>query len=180
MTFLPNILETTSILHVTLLVFLRLLAVIEPMTYKEMHIKFRHTSIVVIWIMSIVVQTLALITQKFTSSAFFYYRYFMLYVFHTFPIFCVIIMYFVLIHNLKKRNRGMDIMVDKSRHFADSMNKKMTTVVKRIVLALLICYIPFLTWEQYYLIIAERIPFTIYPSEVRIYSRIIVIMSILV
>ena len=62
----------------------------------------------------------------------------------------------------------MDMIEIKSRKTADSMNKKMVVVVRRIILALLICYTPFLAWEQYYLIISERVPFQIYRSEVTI------------
>ena len=62
----------------------------------------------------------------------------------------------------------MDMIDIKSRNTADSLNKKMAVVVRRIILALVICYTPFLVWEQYYLIISERVPFQIYRSEVTI------------
>ena len=62
----------------------------------------------------------------------------------------------------------MDMIDINSRKTVDSMNKKMAVVVRRIILALLICYIPFLVWEQFYLIISERVPFKIYRSEVTI------------
>ena len=166
MTFIPNILETTSILHVTLLVFLRLLAITDPMKYKEAHIKSRHRSIIVIWLLSIIVRLVALLSQKYHSKVFFYYRYFLLHIFHTIPIIMIVIMYGTLIMTLKKRSATLLTMTEQSQQLSDSINRKMTIVVKRIVVSLLICYVPFLSWEQYYMIIAEREPFMIYKNEV--------------
>lgn len=167
LTFIPNILETTSILHVTLLVFLRLLAITDPMKYKEAHIKSRHKSIIVIWLTSIIVRLIALLSQKYHSKVFFYYRYFLLHIFHTIPIIMIVIMYGTLIMTLKKRSATLLTMTEQSQQLSDSINRKMTIVVKRIVVSLLICYVPFLSWEQYYMIIAEREPFTIYKNEVK-------------
>ena len=175
-TFLPNVLEITSILHVTLLVFLRLIAITEPIKYKEIHIKIRHTSIITIWLMSFGVRIIAILSQKYKPSVFFYYRYFALHIFHTLPVICIIAMYVILMKTLRRRNGHLEIMVDNSRHLADSMNRRMTIVVQRIVLALLICYVPFLVWEQYYMIISERNPFIIYTSEVIIYWKLSLVM----
>ena len=166
LTFIPNILETTSILHVTLLVFLRLLAVTDPMKYKEAHIKSRHKSILVIWLTSIIVRLIALISQKYHTKAFFYYRYFLLHMFHTIPIIMIVIMYVTLIMTLKKRSMALISMTEQSQQLSQSINRKMEIVVKRIVVSLLICYVPFLSWEQYYMVIAERVPFMIYKNEV--------------
>ena len=166
LTFIPNILETTSILHVTLLVLLRLLAVTDPMKYKEAHIKSRHKSILVIWLTSIIVRLIALISQKYHTKAFFYYRYFLLHMFHTIPIIMIVIMYVTLIMTLKKRSTALITMTEQSQQLSQSINRKMEIVVKRIVVSLLICYVPFLSWEQYYMVIAERQPFMIYKNEV--------------
>ena len=166
--FVPNVLETNSILHVTLIVFLRLLAVTEPIKCKEIHKSLRHKSIILTWVIAFGVRSLSLIIQTLSSDAFFYYRYFQLHAFHTLPIFLIVVMYIVLIKTLKKRHQNLDMIDFKSRIVADTMNKKMTIVVKRIVFGLLICYIPFLAWEQYYLFISKRVPFVIYRSEVSI------------
>ena len=121
LTFIPNILETTSILHVTLLVFLRLLAVTDPMKYKEAHIKSRHKSIIVIWLTSIIVRLIALISQKYHTKAFFYYRYFLLHMFHTIPIIMIVIMYVTLIMTLKKRSMAL---ISMSEHcFCTQVNR---------------------------------------------------------
>ena len=167
-TFIPNVLETNSILHVTLIVFLRLLAVTEPIKCKQIHKSIRHKSIILIWMMAFGVRALALVIQKYKSDAFYYFRFLLLHGFHTFPLILIIFMYQVFIRTLNKRSRSMDMIDIKSRKTADSMNKKMAVVVRRIILALLICYTPFLVWEQYYLIISERVPFQIYRSEVTI------------
>ena len=166
LTFIPNILETASILHVTLLVFLRLLAVTDPMKYKEAHVKSRHKSIIVIWLTSVIVRLTALLSQKYHSTVFFYYRYVLLHIFHTIPIITIVIMYVRLIMTLKKRSTTLITMTEQSQQLSDSINRKMAIVVKRIVVSLLICYVPFLSWEQYYMVIAERVPFMIYKNEV--------------
>ena len=172
LTFIPNILETASILHVTLLVFLRLLAVTDPMKYKEAHIKSRHKSIIVIWTTSVIVRLAALLSQKYHTTVFLYYRYFLLHIFHTIPIIAIVIMYARLILTLKRRSTNLITMTERSQQLSDSINRKMTIVVKRIVVSLLICYVPFLSWEQYYMVIAEREPFMIYKNEVIIIYRI--------
>ena len=166
LTFIPNILETTSILHVTLLVFLRLLAVTDPMKYKEAHIKSRHKSIIVIWTTSVIVRLAALLSQKYHTTVFLYYRYFLLHIFHTIPIIAIVIMYARLILTLKRRSTNLITMTERSQQLSDSINRKMAIVVKRIVVSLLICYVPFLSWEQYYMVIAEREPFMVYKNEV--------------
>ena len=166
LTFIPNILETASILHVTLLVFLRLLAVTDPMKYKEAHVKSRHKSIIVIWLTSVIVRLTALLSQKYHSTVFFYYRYFLLHIFHTVPIITIVIMYVRLIMILKRRSTTLTAMTERSQQLSESINRKMAIVVKRIVVSLLICYVPFLSWEQYYMVIAERVPFIIYKNEV--------------
>ena len=165
-TFIPNVLETNSILHVMLIVFLRLLTIIEPIKCKEIHKNLRHKSIIVMWVVAFSVRSLALIIQMYKPNAFWFYRYFLLHGFHTVPLLLIIIMYLILIKSLKNRSQTLEMMDLKSRQAANQMNKKMTIVVKRIVFALLICYLPFLFWEQYYLIISERVPFIIYRSEV--------------
>ena len=167
-TFVPDVLETTSILHVTLLVFLRLLAVTEPIKYKQIHISLRHKSIIITWTISLGVRLIGLMIQIFQPSFLLYYRHFSLHTFNTLPILCIVMMYFKLMITLKKRKKILITMTENSRHSADLVNRKMTEIVKRIVLALLICYVPFLIWEQYQLIIIEeRVPFIIYTNEVR-------------
>ena len=152
----------------TLIVFLRLLAVTEPIKCKQIHKSIRHKSIILIWMMAFGVRALALVIQRYKSDAFYYFRFLLLHGFHTFPLILIIFMYQVFIRTLKKRSRSMDMIDIKSRNTADSLNKKMAVVVRRIILALIICYTPFLVWEQYYLIISERVPFQIYRSEVTI------------
>lgn len=138
----------------------------KPIKCKEIHKNLRHKSIIGMWMLAFSVRSLALIIQIYKPDAFFVYRYFLLHGFHTVPLVLIIIMYLILIKRLKQRSKSLEMMDLKSRQAADLMNKKMMIVVKRIVFALLICYVPFLFWEQYYLIISERVPFIIYRSEV--------------
>ena len=145
----PRVLETSSCLHVTLLVFLRLLAIQKPLTYAELHGKLRYISIIIIWIISIVIQLIALIILIFEKgNVYLYYKDVTLHSFHTFPVICIIIMYTLLIWTLKKKKREIkDIRRSMEQ---DTINKKMTLLVQRVVLVLIICYVPFLGWRQYY------------------------------
>ena len=163
----PNILETSSVLHVALLVFLRLLAILTPFKYQEIHIKLRHVSIVIIWLISICIHLIETVTSITFHMDFFSfpYKYFVVHVFHTIPIVGIVIMYVGLLWILKKkRNQAKQNMTD----VGTTINMKMALLVQRVVIFLLVCYVPFLAWKQYfYAIPAQRIPFTLCNNEVK-------------
>ena len=153
-TVVPHFLETASILHVALLVYLRLLSILKPLSYQEIHIKLRHTGIKIIWIMSITVRLIAVLTQRFKTGKFYiYYRYIVLHGFHTIPVMCIIVMYGKLILTLKSKRNGSNAgMVDNARIHAEAQNKKTTLLVQRVVLFLIVCYVPYIAWAQYWYI----------------------------
>ena len=163
----PRVLETSSCLHVTLLVFLRLLAIKKPLSYGEIHDKLRRISIIIIWIASITIQLVALIILIFEQGeAYLYYKDVTLHIFHTFPVICIIIMYTLLIWTLEKKKRQIkDSRISMKQ---ESINKKMTLLVQRVVLVLIICYVPFLAWRQYYYeIVIKRFDPRLQDAEVR-------------
>ena len=51
----------------------------------------------------------------------------------------------------KKFNKNDGIIGDTSDSGIDAISKKMTLLVKRVVVILLICYVPFIVWRVYYL-----------------------------
>ena len=166
MTFVPNVLQTSSILHVAVLVYLRLLAILKPMSYKDVHEKVRKRSIPIIWVVSIASRLISVLTQIFEPMPKpFYaaYRYIALHVFHTVPIIFIICMYVKLVWTLKKiseESNTTQATFTNVRNPKKSISKKATLLVQRVVLFLLGCYLPFLAWEQYWEIITfERIPF---------------------
>ena len=90
---------------------------------------------------------MAEITSTFKDrESYYYYKYFALHCLCTFPVICIVIMYAVLIWTLK-RKRGHT--KETTSWIADSMNKKITLLVQRVVLFLLICYVPYIVWKQY-------------------------------
>ena len=168
-TLVPNVLETSSCLHVTVLVFLRLWAILKPMSYRAVHVKFRKTSIKIIWMTAISVWLLAVLTQSLMATRFYIiYRYIALHVFHTVPVICSALMYAVLVWTFRcKRNTKNDDSFPKKITYEDISSRRKINLVERIVIVLLVCYVPYLAWKQYfYMVITERVPFDTNSSEV--------------
>jgi hypothetical protein len=63
-------------------------------------------------------------------------------------------MYALLIWTLRKKethsNEDYGIIGGAADSITESINKKMTLLVKRLVAILLICYVPFIVWREYY------------------------------
>ena len=170
----PNVFATSSCLHVTLLVFLRLKAISKPTQYEEIYKKLCYPSIVFIWIISVGVRLIAVLAHclKFWDF-YFYYRYFNLHVFHTIPIICIVLMYAKLVWTLKKRSNEAikearrSVNANLKELALDKINQKMTLMVQRVVLFLVVCYVPYLIWMQYYYMeFPTRIPFKVKDYEV--------------
>ena len=166
---MPNALEISGGLHVTLLVFLRVLAISTPLQYKEVDKKILQKLISIIWILSVGVQLLAVFTQIFTpETVYLCYRNIRLHVFYTVPIVSIVAMNLILIRILK-RKRGEDNKnsSDNKKNYVNLMKKKMTIMVQRVVVFHLVCNVPNLVWRQYSNIIwANGLPFEISHYEV--------------
>ena len=164
--FVPNVLETCSLLHVVFLVFLRLLAILKPYDYEPMKTPIRHIFIATIWILSAAVHLLAAITQSFTEGNFYLtYRWIVLHVFHTLPIVSIVFMYATMVWVLKIKVRQQITQAQRTtqadisgnvKNYMKTRSKKMTAMVERIVLFILICYLPYLAWWQYFLCLENR------------------------
>ena len=148
--FAPYLLELSSILHVTVLVFLRLWAITHPMSYEEMHVKMRYISIAMIWVISILVQIV------YTFS--FFYGMKDVYpivakigltCFSTLPVLAIVCMYGFLLWKLKKKELK-DKQNERTTSKAEKRNQRMNAIVQRLVLFLLICYVPYLIWKYYF------------------------------
>ena len=155
-----DILEISSILHVGLLVFLRLMKVLNPLSDGVHTSKtFRRITVIVIWTLSVMLEMIPLITSilttrnnqddmKKTSTII---RLVILHCFNTLPVVGIIIMWGSLVwkarsnrnsnkfqrHNIGSRNSG-------------SIEQRMGAIVRRLVILLLICYLPYLAWKQYF------------------------------
>ena len=168
-TWLPNTLETSSILHVAVLVFLRAMVVLKPMRFTEMHLKVRYTSIALIWITTLTVRSVNVIALYFNATSFYYYYEFAdIHCFHTIPAIFIIFMYGIMTWIIlqKSRNKKENTVPSKTNPAAE-INKRVTLIVRRIVLFYISCYVPYLAWKNYYLIvICNRKPFVIHEYEV--------------
>ena len=170
----PEVLEMSSVLHVTLLVFLRLLAIMKPISYKQIHTKLRYNSIIVIWLTSMFFHSATKTALLFENKTLFDYgNWFILLSFNILPVVLIIIMYIVLMWILRdktsKNNPGPNNVELNSNlnsqllnnqptiaTGAEQMERKMTLAIQRIVLFVIFCYGPFLIWRVYYYAVVNK------------------------
>ena len=154
--FVPYVLEMSSCLHVTLLVFLRLMAIQYPLSYQTSNIKLRRASIIIIWILSILAQIIPL-TVIYTCSKQIYTIVRLIFVqcCGTFPVISIVVMNALLIWTVKRRQKERlaslaPVATKSTNAISESMSRRMTTLVQKLVAYLLLCYIPYLTWAHYF------------------------------
>ena len=160
-TFVPDVLETACILHVALLVYLRYLAVSQPMNYKETHKKFRRNGIIFIWVVSISSRLLSIITYSPDGASFYHYYhyYIIIHVFHTIPILLIILLRARLMYVILKRKGKNDfkkdalILSNLGAENDESIRKRTAQMVQIMIILVLISYVPFIIWWQYYNVI---------------------------
>jgi hypothetical protein len=148
--FAPIVLELSSILHVAVLVFLRLWAIRNPLSYNELHIKMQYISIKMIGAISLLVNISA--TVAFMASlknAYPIVREMNLHIFSTLPAIAILIMYVMLMYILKiKQRKKSETLKDMTASNVDTKTTRMNSIVHRLVLFLLISYIPYLIWKE--------------------------------
>ena len=154
--FVPYVLEMSSCLHVTLLVFLRLMAIQYPLSYQTSNVKLRRASIIIIWVLSILAQIIPL-TVIYTSSKqiYTYIRLIFVQCCGTFPVISIVVMNALLIWTVKRRQREKlaslaPVATKSTNAISESMSRRMTTLVQKLVVFLLLCYVPYLTWAHYF------------------------------
>ena len=160
-TFVPDVLETACILHVALLVYLRCLAVSQPMNYKEFHKKFRRNGIIFIWVVSLGSRLLSIITYSPDGASFYHYYhyYIIIHVFHTIPILLIIMLRARLMYVILKRKGKNDfkkdalILSNLGAENDESIRKRTAQMVQIMIILVLISYVPFIIWWQYYNVI---------------------------
>jgi hypothetical protein len=159
--FIPDLLEMSSVLHVTLLVSLRLIAILKPTSYQIIHEKLRYNSIIVIWITSVLFHATNRVALILKSENFFYYgNLFVLLFCNILPVVLILIMYIMLIWVLRgktsKSPETNTVELSTTSPAIEHMEKKMTLAVLRIVLVVILCYGPFLLWRAYFFIVIDR------------------------
>ena len=168
---MPNILSSSSCLHVQLLVFLRLLAVSKPLKYKEIHRSLRHISITIIWILSICVCLIPVFTMRFLPDnrlSFYCNRILVLHGLHTIPILCIVLLYVILIRTIHNTRRSVS-SISSSPCISTIMagRNRQRKMMKGIVVCLIVCYLPYLLWWEYSEeVLSQRRPIKFYKIEV--------------
>ena len=171
--FVPSILEMSSVLHVALLVSLRVYAIFRPTSYREMHVKLRYISIIVIWLSAMLVHTATRIALFLEKETIFYYGNVLILLFcNTLPVVLILIMYIMLMWILRDRTSKLpDTNVVELHSIVnghplnnessispgtEQTERKMTLAIQRIVLFVILCYGPFLIWRAYYYNVVDR------------------------
>ena len=167
-----HILEISTILHVALLVFLRWKSIKRPLKEIKNEEIYRIAFVVIVWTISIsacIIPVLFLAFEMFET-----FRYIKLVSFHCFgtiPVISIIVMWGLLMKVAKdRRMKDNHVLSTEFLSIEESNHRRMVKIVHRLVIALLICYIPFLFWKQYfYSIVLKRTPNPNYTEAVRFF-----------
>ena len=156
--FLPSVFEMASVWHVMLLVFQRLLAIVKPVTYQTFHKKMRYISMTVIWTLSLILHLSKSLTETFDAEIGRTQHIFIALVFNLLPILSILFMEVILIWKLKEEKRKR---IERRTETNDAtgndlkvFENAMTKVVQRIVVVLIVCYGPFISWRIYFLFVS--------------------------
>ena len=174
----PELFSASTCLHVTFLVLMRYIAINNPTGYKRSFVfKHRRYFIITIWMLSISLCFLPILSKAVTGKTHAYVYDFTsslrLHGFHTLPVICIVGMYLKLSLKLKKGPTSPQNLDEFSKSFelqkCNKMKKKSSTkIIRKIIIGLLICYLPYIVCSQYvYVVMMRRNPLLVYPSEVR-------------
>ena len=148
--FIPNIMTASNCFHVTLLVFLRMIAIEKPLQYQEVHKRFRRMAIIIIWATSIIVCSLPLISAPFWNGFHYFARMLTLHACHTLPICFIVIMYVRVVYMLCKSvdnissGKELSELPENNRLTMQSQKKQLSRMLAGVVICLVICYTPYL------------------------------------
>ena len=150
--FPPHVLEFSSIMHVAVLVFSRLMAVRELSLTGKHRAKLYLFSVVTIWIVSATFNIIPLIALVLKWKNFYTnVRLLNLHCLSTFPVICIVVMYILLVHTVKKkRKRESMVIPDAITSIMKENQQRMVIIVRRLVIMLLVCYLPHLTTHYYF------------------------------
>ena len=149
----PHVLEFSSIIHVAVLVFSRLMAVRELSLNGKRRAKLYLFSVITIWMVSVTFNIIPLIALFMKWKTFYTnVRLLNLHCLSTFPVICIVVMYTLLVHTVKK-NQMRESMVTSTVAVTSIMKanqQRMVVIVRGLVIMLLVCYLPHLTTHYYF------------------------------
>ena len=152
----PNVFSTSSCLHVTFFLFLRYLQ--ESRIAKKINdiSKLTAFSMVSIWVISFFINVLAVLSQALDWYTFyFYFRFIRLYMFWSLPILVIICMYVRLFFKIEKINKKARCRLPSFEDNSitkklEKLSEQMTRSIKRVVICLVLCFLPYIGWLNYY------------------------------
>ena len=162
--FIPNVMTTSNCFFVTLLVFLRMIAIEKPLQYERMHKRFRRTAVITIWVSAFVLCVLPVISAPFSKGFNIFARFLTLHFCHTFPICMIIIIdirvVYMLCRSVDNISNGQDAselpqIQDARRNLQDKKNQ-LSRMLAGVVTCLIICYAPYLIWWHLDISVARR------------------------
>ena len=156
---IPNILSTSNVLHIALLVYLRFIAITRPLCYEDTHRRHHNKSPIFIWVLSIVANVFpSLMLCLHSTEWHLAVILLILHTFHTVPIISIVVMYTKMIWVISERNKRMsdakasEMMSSEASAERERMrtNTKLSTkMIKWVAVCLIFCYFPYLVWWQY-------------------------------
>ena len=140
-------LEVSSILHVALIVYLRLMAVLQPMRTNEGIIAKSNYLLIAIWVLVIINNIFRFIFFAIDSKAALHIMdQFNFWVLVVTPVILIISFYVMLICSVwKKKNRKENTAAEQARSKTEKENTRTTKIVMRMVIILLLCYTPYIS-----------------------------------
>ena len=158
MKLIPNILSTCNCIHIIYLVYLRYEAVAKAIKCKKMPRKRHWKSIIGMWIVSMLVNLFPLLATKIQAKKLgllLISRHILLHGFHTIPIVLIIIFHLKMIQKVNKNNQAKmkRISISSGSRISVNEQKTSTKMVKGVAIGLILCYLPYLGWWQYSMIV---------------------------
>ena len=140
-----------------------MVAITKPLSYRKVHIKLRHTSVVIIWMISLIFCSLPVFPLYYQKETIYNAsREFILHGFHTIPLILIVIMYGKMAWTVFEQN---DLCSTYGK--SEVTNKQSFGITKTVVLCLLVCYLPYLSmWEYTYSVMSKRKPCVVSNFEV--------------
>ena len=165
-----------------MLVFLRLISVLKPYQEETSLNKLRRISISSIWILSVAFCVLPIISltlkMEVVST---YVRLLTLHGFNTIPVAGIIIMWCMLmwVANNKQVNDRQSFQRQSGGNSNPGLyDRRCAVIVRRLVIILLICYLPFLIWKQYfYGVVFQRPCNELTPKVILVYNLLLILLA---
>ena len=140
-------LEVSSILHVALIVYLRLMAVLQPMHTNEGIIAKSNYLLIAVWALVIISNLFRFIFFAIDSkTVLIIMDQINFWALVVTPVILILLFYLMLIFSVwKKKNSKENTIPEQARSKKEKENTRTTKIVMRMVIILLLCYTPYIS-----------------------------------